>query len=101
MPRPFSGVRARGKTAAGDAIRREVTEFSECKAWARQRNDGWKYQDGSGGRPIQQYCYYGISIRSFTMTVQIATNRIRLPNIVNGVVPDLEGALAKCQWWQG
>jgi hypothetical protein len=101
-PQPFPEVSGNTKTTGGDVIRRAVTVFSEVKHGSGSVTSGWKYQDGSGGRPIQQYCYYEILNGDHSSTtVQIADNRNRLPNIAAGVVPDLEGALAKCQWWQG
>ncbi len=33
--------------------------------------------------------------------VDIASNGVRTPNIDVALVPGLEGALSKCQWWQG
>jgi hypothetical protein len=55
----------------------------------------------NGGTPIQQYCYYTTpSIDHSSKRVDIASNRVRSPNVDPGLVPDLEGALAKCQWWQ-
>lgn len=101
QPKP-SGIARDAKTAAGDVIRREVTEFLNVKHGPGTVTTGWIYQDGSGGVPIHQYCYYRISDgdRS-TKSVYIASDRNRLPNIEDGQVPDLERALAKCQWWQG
>src|SRR5262245_29782801 len=101
-PQPFPEISGNAKTGGGDVIRRAVTVFSEVKHGPGSVTSGWKYQDGSGGRPIQQYCYYEILNGDHSRTtVEIAHNRNRLPNLAAGVVPDLEGALAKCQWWQG
>jgi hypothetical protein len=32
--------------------------------------------------------------------IDIRFNGARASNIAAGLVPDLEGALTKCQWWQ-
>jgi hypothetical protein len=105
MERPFSGVpsgRSGDKTSAGDAIRREVTEFLSVTHGSGSVTTGWTYQDGSGGKPIQQYCYYQIpNFDHSTTRFDIASNGTRLPNIDSRAVPDLERALTKCQWWQG
>ena len=63
---------------------------------------GWKYADGRGGNPVHQYCYYSApNADHSSRRVDIASNRIPFPNINGGLVPDLEGALAKCQWGRG
>ena len=101
VPQPFSEVSGNAKTAGGDVIRRAVTVFSEVKHGPGTVTTGWKYQDGSGGKPVHQYCYYEtLNGDRSSRTVQIAVNRNQLPNIDAGV-SDLEGAFAKCQWWQG
>jgi hypothetical protein len=84
-----------------NAIKREVTVFSNVKHGAGTVVTGWSYRDGSGGVPIRQYCYYTTpNVDHSSKRVDIASNRVRSSNIDAGVVPDLEGALAKCQWWQ-
>jgi hypothetical protein len=89
------------KTPSGDSIRREVTVFSNVKHAAGTVVTGWSYRDGSGGVPIRQYCYYTTpNVDHSSKRIDIASNRVRSSNIDAGVVPDLEGALAKCQWWQ-
>jgi hypothetical protein len=96
-----SGVPADTKTTAGDVIRREVTVFSHVRHGPGSVVTGWSYRDGSGGVPVQQYCYYTIPNLDYSSKrVNIASNRIRSPNIDAALVPDLEGAFAKCQWWQ-
>jgi hypothetical protein len=63
---------------------------------------GWKYADGRGGNPVHQYCYYSApNADHSSRRVDIASNRIPSPNINGKLVPDLEGALAKCQWGPG
>jgi hypothetical protein len=95
-------IRRDAKTAGGDVISREVTVFSNVNHGPGLVVTGWSYKDGSGREPVRQYCYYltpkpdGSSTR-----VDIGSNGVRASNIAAGLVPDLEGALAKCQWWQG
>jgi hypothetical protein len=88
-------------TTEGDVIRREVTVFSKVRHGAGTVVTGWNYRDGGGGVPVQQYCYYTTpDIDRSSTRVDIAANRVRLPNLDAGLVPDLEDALTKCQWWQ-
>jgi hypothetical protein len=90
------------KTPTGQVIRREVTVFLTVKHGPGDVVTGWVYKDGGGGVPVSQYCYYSASnIDGATTKVDIATNGVRPPQISASLVPDLEGALAKCQWWQG
>jgi hypothetical protein len=88
------------KTAAGEVIRREVTVFSSVEHGPGAVVTGWNYRDGSGRVPFQQYCYYlAPDLDHTSKKVDIAWDRIPSP-ISPGLVPDLEVALAKCQWWQ-
>jgi hypothetical protein len=97
-----NGVGPEGKTAAGDAIKREVTLFWSVTHGLGEIVTGWKYADGRGGNPVHQYCYYSApNADHSSRRVDIASNRIPSPNINGGLVPDLEGALAKCQWGRG
>jgi hypothetical protein len=87
------------KTPAGDVIKREVTIFWSVSHGAGQVVTGWSYPDGRGGVPVVEYCYYDAAqIDSSFKRINIARNRI--PSSVTGLVPDLQGALAKCRWWQ-
>ena len=96
----INGGDAGDKTASGDLIRREVTVFSEVEHGSGDVVTGWTYKDGSGGVPVRQYCYYNApNADGSTIKVDIATNGFRLPSITSSLVPNLEGALAKCQWW--
>jgi len=62
----------------------------------------WNYRDGDGGVPVRQYCYYSASNVDHSSTrVDIASDGVRVPHMSAAFVPDLDGALAKCQWWQG
>jgi hypothetical protein len=97
-----SGVGADAKTATGDVIRREVTVFSNVKHGPGTVVTGWNYSDGSGGVPVRQYCYYSAFNVDYSITrIDIASDRARLSNASLSLVPELEGALAKCQWWPG
>jgi hypothetical protein len=97
---PGSRISADPKTPAGDVIRREVTVFSNVKHDAGTVVTGWNYRDGSGGIPVQQFCYYTApDVDQSSRRVDIAANRLRLPSLEAGLVPDLEEALTKCQWW--
>jgi hypothetical protein len=88
------------KTATGDVIRREVTVFWNVQHGSGNVTTGWNYKDGSGRTPIRQYCYYAVPNGDGSETrVDIASDSIPLPQITASLVPDLEGALAKCQWW--
>jgi hypothetical protein len=93
---------ATGKTATGEVIRREVTVFSNVKHGPGKVVTGWNYKDGSDGVPLGQYCYYSVpDVDHSQRKIDIASNGVRLPHASSALVPDLEEALAKCQWWQG
>jgi hypothetical protein len=97
-----SGVDADAKTNGGDVIKREVTVFSTVKYGLGTVVTGWNYRDGSGGTPVQQYCYYAApNLDHSTKRVDIAANGVGLVGIDAGLVPDLDEAIGKCQWWQG
>jgi hypothetical protein len=101
-PAVTSGVGADSKTATGEVITREVTVFSTVKHGTGNVTTGWRYRDGTGGVPFNQYCYYSApNIDHSSTRINIAVDRARLPNINASLVPELEGALAKCQWGQG
>jgi NAD(P)-dependent dehydrogenase (short-subunit alcohol dehydrogenase family) len=62
---------------------------------------GGVYRDGGGGVPVAQYCYYSApNVDQSSTRIDIASNGSRAPHLGALLVPDLEGALAKCQWWQ-
>ena len=93
------GPNGETKTATGDVIKREVTVFWRVNYGAGQVVTGWTYSDGRGGKPVVEYCYYDTAqIDGSFKRINIAHNRI--PSSVTGLVPDLQSALAKCQWWQ-
>jgi hypothetical protein len=96
-----SGDGGNAKTPTGDVIRREVTVFSNVKHGPGTVVTGWTYPDGGGSVPVRQYCYYRASNVDHSSTrVDIAFNGHRVLRASALLVPDLEGALAKCQWWQ-
>jgi hypothetical protein len=93
--------RGDAKTTTGDVISREVTEFFSVKHGPGSVVTGWNYKDGSGREPVLKYCYYTTPNPDRSSTkVDIASNGSPLPNMRAALVPELEGALAKCQWWQ-
>jgi hypothetical protein len=95
-------IRQEAKAAGGNVISREVTVFSNVNHGLGLVVTGWSYRDGSGREPVRQYCYYTASKPDGSSTkVDIASDRVRASTIGAGLIPDLEGALAKCQWWQG
>jgi hypothetical protein len=95
------GVSTDSKTAGGDVIRRGVTVFSNVEHGPGTVVTGWNYRDGSGGEPIQQFCYYTApNVDHSTKRVDIASNGVRSFDVDAQLVPDLEEALGKCQWWQ-
>jgi hypothetical protein len=101
-PEVTSGVGANRRTPTGEVIRREVTVFSNVKHGPGTIVTGWIYPDGGGSVPVRQYCYYAASnVDQSSTRVDIAFNGARASHISALLVPDLEGALARCQWWQG
>jgi hypothetical protein len=96
------GVSTDAKTTTGDIITREVTVFSSVRHGPGTVVTGWNYSDGSGGTPIKQYCYYAApNLDHSSKRVDIASNGVLLVGIDAGLVPDLDEAIGKCQWWQG
>jgi hypothetical protein len=97
-----TGVGGDTKTPTGEVIKRDVTVFSTVKHGPGVVVTGWRYRDGSGGTPVHQYCYYSTeNIGSSSKRVDIASDRVRSSDMDLRPIPDLEGALSKCQWWQG
>jgi hypothetical protein len=90
------------QTATGDVIKREVTIFSQVQHGAGSVVTGWNYKDGRGGTPINQFCYYiSRNPDQSSKRVELGADRVRSRQINFDLVPDVEGALSKCQWWQG
>jgi hypothetical protein len=97
-----SGATSDARSATGDVIKREVIVFSSVKHGPGSVFTGWKYQDGSGGKPFEQFCYYTIPNADYSSTrVDIAYNGSRSLHVSASLVPDLEVALGRCVWWQG
>ncbi len=89
------------KTTTGEVIRREVTVFSTVEHGPGHVTTGWRYRDGTGSVPLGQNCYYSAPNNDSSSTrIEIAVDGARLPTISASLVPELEGALAKCQWWK-
>jgi hypothetical protein len=98
-PAVTNGSGSERKTATGDVITRAVTVFYEVNHGVGQVVTGWNYKDGSGRTPVGKYCYYTAPNPDRTSTkVDIGFDGRPLPHISASLVPDLEGALAKCQW---
>jgi hypothetical protein len=90
------------QTAAGDVIKREVTVFSQVQHGPGIVVTGWNYKDGSGGMPVNQFCYYtSRNSDGSSRRADLADDGARRPQISMDLVPDLEGALSKCQWRPG
>jgi hypothetical protein len=90
------------QTVAGDVIKRGVTLFSHVQYGQGSVVTGWNYKDGRGGTPVSQFCYYTArNPDQSSKRVDLAADGVRLPQISLDIVPDVEGALSKCQWWQG
>jgi hypothetical protein len=91
-----------GAKPNADAIKREVTVFSNVRHGPGNVITGWNYRDGTGGMPIGQYCYYiAANVDHSNKKVDIASNGTPALNVSEALVPDLKGAIAKCQWWLG
>jgi hypothetical protein len=98
---PAVGGGGNSKTTTGEVIRREVTVFSTVEHGPGHVTTGWRYRDGTGSVPLGQYCYYSAPNNDSSSTrIEIAVDGARLPTISASLVPELEGALAKCQWWK-
>ena len=102
-PSPSTSDRlgANSQAAASDVIRREVTFFSYVQHGQGSVVTGWNYKDGRGGTPVSQFCYYtSQNPDQSSKRVDLAANGVRRPQISLDIVPDVNGALSKCQWWQ-
>lgn len=89
--------------ASGNVITREVTVFSNVNHGQGFVTTGWIYRNGSGREPFRQYCYYYYTepgLNGTNTRIDLASDGVRRPNI-SRLVPDIETALAKCQWWKG
>jgi hypothetical protein len=98
---PISDRLANSQTGTGDVIKREVTFFSNVQHGQGTVVTGWNYKDGRGGTPVDQFCYYtSRNPDQSSKRVELALNGVRLSQINLNLVPDVEGALLKCQWWR-
>jgi hypothetical protein len=90
------------QAASTEVIKHEVTLFSYVQHGQGTVVTGWSYKDGRGGEPVSQFCYYtSRNPDQSSKRVDLAANRVRLQEISLNIVPDVEAALLKCQWWQG
>jgi hypothetical protein len=88
------------RTPDGDIIRRQVTVFKTVTHADGDVITGWVYKDGaSDGHPMSQYCYYMSGKNGASFKIDLASNGQRLFNENVTKVPQLEEAIAKCQWW--
>jgi hypothetical protein len=88
------------QTVAGDVIKRAVTFFSHVQYGQGSVVTGWNYKDGRGGTPVSQFCYYTArNPDESSKRVDLATDGVRIARISMDLVPDVETALSKCQWW--
>lgn len=93
------GASGETKTSTGDMIKHEVTVFWMVNHMQGDVVTGWTYPNGRGGVPVREYCYYtSPNLDGSSKKVDIAFERIEVPVIA--LVPDLKGAVAKCQWSQ-
>jgi hypothetical protein len=81
-------------------IRREVTVFTFVRHASGSVVTGWSYKDGAASKPIRQFCYFSSPNSDGTKTwVDLAIDRKQLPSINEAVVPNVDDALSKCQWF--
>src|SRR5262245_27191379 len=94
---PFTtGAGGDAKTAAGDGIKREVPVFDNVALGTGTVVTGLNYNNGGGGVPVRQYCYYNAPNFDHSSTrVDLAFNRLHAPHVSALLVPDLEKALTK------
>jgi hypothetical protein len=88
-------------SSGGDVIRREVTVFATVSHGPGSVVTGWNYKDGSGGVPVRQFCYYtSPSGDQSSMRVDLAFDGIPKTPIGVDLVPDIDIAISRCQWWR-
>jgi hypothetical protein len=92
--------RVNSQTTAAEVIKREVTFFSSIQHGQGTVVTGWSYKDGRGCTPVSQFCYYTApNPDQSSKRIDLAANGARLPEVSLNLVPDMEIALRKCQWW--
>ena len=101
VTRSLGGSGQPESTPRGQVIKREVTVFNSITHEGGEVTTGWSYKDGaSDGQPINQYCYYMANVNNHAgLHIDLAQNGQRLFNGNMAKVPQLEEAIAKCQWW--
>jgi hypothetical protein len=83
-----------------EVIQQEVIVFSTVKHAAGSIVTGWKYPNGSGRTPSEQFCYYiSPNADKSSTKVNIALNGAPLSETAIALVPESEQAIKKCQWW--
>jgi hypothetical protein len=91
----------KGKSISAPAIQEEVVVFWSVKHGSGSVVTGWKFPNGSGRTPTEQYCYYNAPNTDYSSTkIDIAANEAPSTRNVTAQVPDLRDALKKCRWWQ-
>jgi hypothetical protein len=97
---PPPGEKTSREVEAEPIIRREVTVFTFVRHATGSVVTGWSYKDGAAGKPIRQFCYFSSPNSDGTKTwVDLAIDRKKLPSINEAVVPNVEDAVSKCQWF--
>jgi hypothetical protein len=97
---PDAKTSSRPEAKAEPIIRREVTVFTFVRHATGSVVTGWSYKDGAADQPIRQFCYFSSPNSDRTKTlVDLAVDRKQLPSINEAVVPNVEDALLKCQWF--
>jgi hypothetical protein len=107
ITRPAQTPNSERPTAAGDpqapredVIQREVIVFSSIRHAVGSVITGWKYPNGSGRTPSEQFCYYiSPNADKSSTKVNIALNGTPLSETATALVPESEQAIKKCQWW--
>jgi hypothetical protein len=81
-------------------IQREVIVFSSVRHAVGSVITGWKYPNGSGRTPSEQFCYYiSLNADKSSTKVNIAFNGAPLSETATALVPESEEAIKKCRWW--
>jgi hypothetical protein len=90
------------KTQTGEAIKREVTAFSNINHPPGAVVTGWNFKDGTeGALPFDQYCYYRTNTteNQESTTIYLAQNGVSLSSTDQSRVPNYAQALSECQWF--
>jgi len=107
ITRPAQTHNSERPTAAGDpeapredVIQQEVIVFSSVRHAVGSVITGWKYPNGSGRTPSEQFCYYiSPNADKSSTKVNIALNGTLLSETAIALIPESEEAIKKCQWW--